>query len=104
MTLSHLLQIVEVIVIIAGGAQHLDRQVSNDGRGSVIEVQKFPLQTVTGCELTLLCAIDGEVANKFGILDASGANENVSAMINVALENGGIFDRSFKPITWSPQD
>lgn len=39
-------KVVEVVVIVAGSAEHLEGHVADDGRGSMVEEEKLPLHAV----------------------------------------------------------
>lgn len=47
------IQIIEMIIIVAGCAQHFKRQIANDWRGPMIQKYTFPLKTMSGGEFTL---------------------------------------------------
>ena len=49
----HLIQVLIVIIVIAGGPEQLKGEVANERRGSVVDKEELPLEAVTRRELCL---------------------------------------------------
>lgn len=85
-------QVVEVVVIVAGGAQHLEGHVADDGRGSVVEEEELPFHAVLGGELVAGGVDDAHLAYQLRRLDAPRAHKDqlfVHLHVRVELEDAG---------------
>lgn len=83
-------QIIKVVIIIAGRPQNLEGHIANDRRSTVIQKQKLPLHAVFRSEL-ITCGINNaHFPDQLGILYASSAHENqlfVHLGIGILLED-----------------
>lgn len=79
-----------MVVVVAGGAQHLEGHVADDGRGSVVKKEELPLHAVLRGELVAGRIDDAHLAYQLRSLDAACAHEDqllVHLYIRVQLED-----------------
>lgn len=69
-------QVVKVIIVIAGGAEDFEGHVTDDGRSSMVEEQELPLHAVLRGELIARRINDAHLATQLRRLDASRAHKD----------------------------
>lgn len=69
-------QVVEVIVVVARGAQHLEWHVAYDGRRSMVEKEKLPFHAVLRGELVAGGIDDAHLAYQLRRLYAARAHKD----------------------------
>lgn len=72
---DHLIEIIKVVVVIAGRAQNLKGQISDDGWRSVVQEEELPLQAVSRGKLTLTRVHDGHLPDQLRRLQSTSAHE-----------------------------
>lgn len=70
------LQIIEMIVIITGSAEHFEGHIADNRRRTMIQKEKFPFHAMFRCKLIARRIYGGHLAYQLRRLNASSANEN----------------------------
>lgn len=74
------IEIIKVIIIVARSAQHLEWQVSDNWRSTMVQEQKLPFQTMPRGELALTRVHDRHFPDQLRRLQTTGAHKDETAI------------------------